>query len=450
MQGKPPGRFPPGHVRLLLAVTLAGVFLDCACAATAQIPCPVVPDLAQTSVVGNSVAALRCQAAGLLTAGNAPDAALMYELALLQMPHDATSLLGYAKALHAVGDVAAARGILQQMVVDPATELGRERAELVKAWALPVPMVPDLGSHSEAGRAGWQLRGSAEVNLGYDNNLSGATSLDKLTLTVSDAVVTLPLDPSSKAHGGRTSMADVSLQAVRRFSAGVDMALQADLAQRATPDLDGVDYRQTALSGVLAFPALATGTLQLSGGLSDLNFGGQSLYRAARVGAGRDWSGQYCRPRLGLELELRSFPVTATLGGRYGGLQTALTCAVPMGQLGAALRTGYDTPRYADRAGGTQQRSEARLWLDHPLAGGSMLQLELSLTHQRDAAGYSPLLEHGAPRRITRYGLHTVYRYPLDGAWQLSGTLDVSTQHSNLELFRIPGGTLLVGLRRSW
>ena len=131
----------------------------------------------------------------------------------------------------------------------------------------------------------------------------------------------------------------------------------------------------------------------------------------------------------------------------------------------ASLRSGQDHAQNPERPGGNQQQSSLRLAGYLPLAGwvptgaepaawaalrrGNLL-LDLEVSHYRDATGYSPLLQNGAPRIQRRNTARLEYQFSVAKTLQWTIGAEWVQQRSSLDLFRLQSYGPYTALRVSW
>ena len=105
------------------------------------------------------------------------------------------------------------------------------------------------------------------------------------------------------------------------------------------------------------------------------------------------------------------------------------------------------------RAGGRQQQASVRVAvLGRGFAPRHQWLLDVEAFSQRDASGYSPLLDSGARRRLRRAAVRAEYSLPLPSVpvWQLAIGAEWQHQSSNLVLFQQQSHGIYLALRRQW
>jgi hypothetical protein len=176
-------------------------------------------------------------------------------------------------------------------------------------------------------------------------------------------------------------------------------------------------------------------------------------------------AGAACDLRAGTEAQQRRYRNNRLISGTYRGLTLSAVCgggrwAVDAGGWGLfSLRLGHDDPQDAQRPGGRQRQQAWRLayslpWAQAGLPLPGQLFLDLEGSRQTDASGYSPILDSGRPRRITRLAARAEWRLP--GIASPVGWLEPAlgwdglSQKSNIPLFQSASGGGYAAVRARW
>ena len=77
---------------------------------------------------------------------------------------------------------------------------------------------------------------------------------------------------------------------------------------------------------------------------------------------------------------------------------------------------------------------------------GSQVQAGWQWTRVADTAGYSPVQENNASRRVTRQTVSLIYRQMIDTDWEFRLSYEQIRQSSNLPLFGQDGQLLMLGV----
>lgn len=458
----------PARAQGALASSPALTAPAAACAASPVYPLPAgTPALEELLARLDTMAPLCLQNApfhawrgAVLLALRRPAAAVeALERSLLADPDLPGAQMDYVEALLGVGDTASARGLLAQLAQRPDLPAGL-RPLLERELAATDP---------EAWRTRWVLT----TALGLDSNLNNAPSASELTLTFPQGPVTLPLLESARPQSGAAALALVQWQGLKPVGSQLWL-LQAELRGRHTAQAD-TRYQQADLSASWLQAPEAPRQWIVRTGLTRVDFGGQHLLQSARVSALHQWPAAdmavtpglggllaACRPSTGAEAELRRYPASPELNGRYSGVLAAVNCsgaelagspALFSQQLASVqLRLGQDQPDSASRPGGSYRRAELRATWEGRY-GAWKANTDYSYTRQLDASGYSPLLAGNLARRASRHSLRVELAHPLPAGW-LQGaegfaSLEINRQSSNLAAFVSSQKALYTGLRWS-
>ena len=406
-------------------------------------------ELAQRAAeCGGRAGYLAYHGAVLKALGRPAEAAVLLEQALLLDPQRAGAQVEYAEALAALGDSASAASLLRDVLERPDVPAAL-RAQLERRRdAIDVlrrqNALTGFSSWSRKAGTGWEGAASLTFKVGRDSNLNSAPANNVLTLTLPEGDALLLLAERFRPRAGSAGLLEANGQLARPAGGGAALQLYGEARVRESPATAETNYRQLQAGAAWSQP-LATGAALFGAAASELVYGGNTLYRAVRFSAGRDWQANHCRPGLGLEGEWRRYPVARELDGRFSGLSGGAVCSFGADRLAMRVRGGRDTAQ-TDRAGGDQKQFDVRLVWARPLGGGRV-RADLLWYHQQDSSGYSPLLENGATRRIDRASAYLEYAYPVAPGWSVVASAEGLTQRSNLALFDIAGRAFYLGVR---
>ena len=439
------------------------ILLGLAAAAQAQDASGCTPD---PSVDRMLAAVPRCQKDAMFLAtlgqrlnaqGRYLEAADHLERALMLDANLKDAQLSYAIALTGSGDITSAAALLEQMLSDPAMPATlRALIQQQKSALADVAAASRFASIAASSANAWQSRFTLAARVGYDSNLMGSPNLDSLALTLSGQTLVLALDESYLARGGSYTRADAQLDLHRNAPDGSRWDAVASLRSRYSPTLteagstqaDLLIERSQSQPGALGSYFNATASaLESRAGLH---------YSAASLGAGAVWRGgaeSACQARAGAEWQARNYLTNPVLTGRYSGLAGYWSCQQPTGlQWLLGLKTGRDAAQDPARPGGDQSQSSVRLAGFMPLAalGRRGLLLDFEQSQQTDASGYSPIIDDGGIRSVSRRAARLEYQQTLAvGAQWLLG-LERVAQSSSLTLFQQDNWGAYSGLRVSW
>lgn len=385
-----------------------------------------------------------------LEEGDAEQALLWLERALLLEPGHLGAQVDHALALAAQGDLSA-------------------RNELLKAWE-GRPDVPPLVMARLRATAGQGAGGAARGNgspgrwvhareatwvLGHESNLNHSPRLSELTLTFPDETVVLPLPQQPRS--GQAQLLDLSWQSGYAIRPGLLIQGGFQAVGRHADRHPDTDWH-SAQAG-LALVARLNGwraTAQWTGTW----FGGElsQPYRAQRSTLILESVNGRCQHRLSLDFERRTQAGGDFLNtGEAVGLGWSGLCPVGLGDwnVGLAVRGADDRPLDDQRVGGRQRQASVGL-----RAFGSLsrdLRIDLNLRHARahDDDGYSELLENNARRKLAPTSLSIELTRSLEsplgqGGLELVAQLQAVRQTSNIPLFRYSAFSVLLGPRLRW
>lgn len=391
-------------------------------------------DLAQDRCI-NSAAYWAYRGAWMLMRGQAEQAAILLERALMLDTEHAGAKLDYALALARTGDTASAQELWRELL---------ERHDLPAEARLAIENHLQTPFKTQTSR--WSTALAITSRAGHDSNLNSAPSRERLTLTLPDGDALLALGEAYRPRAGRALVMDLRWMAYHKHPSGTETRIHVDFRRR---NAALASYQQLEGSISWMHPFEILGPVHASVTSTGMRYEGFHVLNAHRLQIGREWLGQpfpECRTRIAWEAEARHYPVSTSLDGRYKGVYAQLGCQMAGRYVGSQIRWGQDAAQDAARPGGTQSRREWRLFALMPLGGGR-LDVESSLSHLRDTTGYSPLLEHNAIRKQTRQLLKLEYSHAISASMEVFASAEKSKQNSNLALFGNKGVTVWTGLR---
>lgn len=369
----------------------------------------------------------------LLLLGRAAQAAESLERAILLAPAHAGARIDYADALAALGDLASARALAEEVLgyPDVPAQARRHLEARLADW--------------RGGASAWRTELAAGAALGWESNLNGGPAADSIWLTLADGVVNLPLTADERPRAGFAMLYDAGLAALRPLEAEWRLLLRTQGRVRDAAAA-AADYLLAQADVSLLHGEGDAGEWLLQAAHLEQRFGRSRLLGESRLSARYEWAGQACRPRLGVEHALRRFPEAATLDGSQWGLRLGLGCGTGPWQASADARFAVDRPQHAARPGGRQHWAELRLGAGWR-AGPRALTVEAVLGEVRDAEGYSPLLEQNRRRQIVRDALRLELTQALSPGWELAVGMDRFRQRSALRLFELDNFGIYFGAR---
>ena len=428
------------------------------------------------------------------------------ERALLLEPDLKDAQLSYAIALAGSGDVNSARAMLDSLLSDPGLPAAL-RPLIASQKAL-------LTNNGTAESPAFQARVTLATRLGFDSNLLGSPNLSSLALTLPGQTIVLPLDDNYLARPARYGRTELQLELNRTTPGGARWDAVASLRSRYSPAVQAAGYSQIDLSiersnftaSQASIPAIrpalnllsnsaeaaidqaanlqqdTTSAAARTGGsyfnASASALGSQSGTRFLAWGLGAGWGNAWqtaalaaCQARTGLELQDRNYLDNKVLSGTYTGLSFNWSCeGISGAQLTLGLKAGTDHPGNDSRPGGVQRQAslKAAAYLPQSLfqftasapdlvdaltaksfvRNGFLIDLELS--KQQDSSGYSPIIDSGRSRVVSRAAARVEYQYYFSRSLQAFFGVEWVTQASNIALFSSTSRGAYAGLRRSW
>lgn len=360
------------------------------------------------------------------------------ERLVLQQPGNAGAWLDMAIASFRLGDTRSARQLFDY--VEQNFQPSQPVREVIAAYRFRMAAAEAVSG----------LSGEVVVLAGRDGNVNGGISARSLPLTFGEQRIEFELDKASQPRGDFFSQVEVGLRYNAPPAAGPRLGALLHTQVRDYRQENDFDTRQ-----ILAGAGLQndTGVGRLNGWLyqRESRLGGRSFLttRLATLGIERPW--RNCRASLGVEAETRRYPTLPELDANTAWLAAGVQCLEDAADSWAPqwlvqVRAGNDRP-LGDRAGGGQSRQELQLVMQRPIPYGLRLEGSLYLAHQRDAEGYSPLIEGGQARRLLRTHARLALARPLTPTLEGLVVAEWTQQQSNLALFEQRGQMLALGLR---
>ena len=371
--------------------------------------------------------------AAQLNSDEVAEASESLELALLLDAENGSAQIDYAQALFLQGQLFSALELNQQIL---------DRGD--------VP--PQLLAAIEARHRSW--RGLTRENsvvldvlAGYDNNLNGAPDAGQVTLTLSNELILLGLDKEFQPNAGpylNFRLADRYRQLAPQHQHNFTSELRGRVSEDADSDFLQFDNRYAFIK-----PGRRH-SWQLSGGISHLVFGGDSLYTATDLAARYQRASRLaCKPYYGLSLQHQLFHGQSNLNAVEGKASAGFNCPVagsPRAQQFSAQASLFSNSAVKSRRpGGDRNGWQIDLSYRIDWAGGE-LRSQIHHTKLNDKKGFSPLLDNGSQRGLSRSYLLLQYRRSLTLDTTLMVNVYRQQQKSNLELFRSTDNNVEIGL----
>ncbi len=177
--------------------------------------------------------------------------------------------------------------------------------------------------------------------------------------------------------------------------------------------------------------------------------GGNRLATISTLGAGMVVYDKQCRWGARFSNEVRDYGLSGYIDADVPTVSVSGTCRQSLSQTSVVLSYARDLPREV-RAGGRTDRYELGVHYVRQLTPRVMMSASGALGYYRDAEGYSPLLENGAIRHVTRTSVRLSWFWEFDPAhpeWTLNAELERLQDRSNLEIFQLNNTKAAIGIR---
>ena len=384
--------------------------------------------------------------------GDAAQALIWLERALLLDPGNLGAQADHALALADLGEPAALRELSQLWRTrgDIPTALRTKLFPLDSRSAYALPSV----RFGQPERQTFGVQGDIGALIGYEDNLDRSPRLSELTLSIPDGPFVLPV--TSVPRKGRASMASAGIQMAYAPTGGTILRTGVQLNARRATSQQTTDWHQ----GQWSFEWVQRGTWwRAQADTAYARVGGplNEPYRLQRTGGAAEVSVWACSAKLAYVREARKQESTASLDAQSKVRVTSLQCPVPYvpsWNASVSVNSGEDRPRSTERPGGLQRLSARVFRLSGSVGFGMGFELSVRTNEVRDTEGYSILLDNNAIRRLTLRQTSVEISQPLE-PWGWPGLIATlqwqsARQTSNLQLFAYRADTVYGGLRWSW
>lgn len=378
---------------------------------------------------------------------NLPAALAAYAALYPRCDHDAGYLTAYGALLLRAGHHDTAADVLERaLLLDP------RHPEARRAYALALARLGQGASAAElAGRevlaaSPWSSSLRLTLRAGYDDNLNRATQTRRLTLTLPDGPLELPLAASARAQAGGYLGAEIDAQAQRPLVHGQALALYARLATRAAAADN--DDASVDLAAEVDLPGAATGISRLGVGWGQYQRAAETLQRYQRLAWRLPVAPEACGHQPGVDFDTRWHPQRAPLDyyllqGSYAFVCNHADAAYVQASLGREFSRN-------DRPGGDAWRILLRAQGSLPLGRAGRLEAYAQYLGRREDRPYSPLLGHGARLRLDNLYLRLTAQKPLRHHWHGQVSLEYERQTASLAPFELERRALGLALVRQW
>ena len=401
-----------------------------------------------------------------LEVGDAEQAVLWLERALLLNPALEAAQADYALALAALGEPAAREELVRawQDRADVPPVLWRRLTQTASAVAgrIARPDDPSRAAGRPTAGNGWLQVREVQLLLGHETNLAQSPRLSELTITPPDGPITLPLAEPLQPRSGAAALLDLSWQGAVSPAPRQTILFGVQASARHSPSDSDTDWNSLRLAFAASHRSGAwrwqlQGRAQFAGG--PLNEDG----RQVRWDLSADGPAGPCSQRWLVEADDRRYRRAPINDARSTAVAASVLCAVPGFRgwtFGISGRRADDRARSDERPGGDQRQESialrvlADLGRNGRLGGPWVLDAQWRFGRTLDADGYSVLLENNVRRSSNSHHLLLELTGPwLD--WPLSRAESViqlvnSNQKSNLAVFSYTATSLYGGLRYRW
>lgn len=196
-------------------------------------------------------------------------------------------------------------------------------------------------------------------------------------------------------------------------------------------------------------PQAQNWSLEGAVGLRTLSIGGSHLATLISASAGLVHYRHGCRFGVRIGAESRNYGLAGYVNADVPTSSFSLTCQNGPSQYGMVFSLAKDTPR-SRRAGGETDRYELGAHYAVQYTPRLAVLVTGLLGSYRDSNGYSPLLESGATRRISRSSgrVELLWQLMADRPeWALQAELEHLVDRSNLDVFNYKNTRAALGLR---
>ncbi len=302
----------------------------------------------------------------------------------------------------------------------------------------------------------WQINTALQMRSGYSTNLNQAPSSSSVQLTLPTGPIALNLLPQFQQQGGVAGESQLSINAIRGYSNKLQWQVKGDLYGRETGNGGYADYQGTNLFSSLmkqhdsgSETALAMGFNALHYNVDTYLFASQLMLRHTGT---QQW---YCKSQSGVDLLWQRQQSNPLLDSHYTGLMIGALCDTPLGFYNINLGAGWDWAA-TQRPGGDQLRGKLEvtgIWNTPFITESSFIKASSSYQESLDRQAYSPWLNYGATRQLSRVGLGVDYDWPLEVIvhnWRGVATVKWQNQDSNISLFTMNALEGWLGVRTAW
>jgi hypothetical protein len=352
------------------------------------------------------------------------------ERALLLQPDHGAAAVDYAQALYLLGEEFAAIDL---------------NAQLLRRNDLPSPLGSSLQQRHDAWVARTRSSGfTADVAVGYDDNLNGAPARSEFSLTLAGGIIEVPVDERFRPISGPYANFRLGGFSQRRSAERTHDFSYA--VRNRQSEFSEAELLQGDLRYALGIP-LRHVRWDLSAGTTHLMYGGSPLFTASDFHIRVRETGSGCRPLAEVAVQHQLYHQQSFMAGAEFGLTGGVECQLPDRKGSFSIEGGYveNHALKARRPGGDREGWTLRAGWQQALGSG-MFRIQYGLASLNDERGYNEVLQNGARRRILSRQFRAQYLRPVRQNLTFQINVSHQRQGSNLEPFESRGTAADLGL----
>ena len=297
-----------------------------------------------------------------------------------------------------------------------------------------------------------ERRGYLQLTAGRDSNANLGLATSVLSLTpVGQPPIQMEVAPGSRARPDTFVQMRGNLQQTLQFGESNRGRLHLSGQYKDFSSLKDYNLGDLAASYAheYALPQWRDWALEGTANLRGILIGGNRFATLSSTGLGVVRYANGCRFGARAGREWRDYGIAGYVDADVRLLTFSATCQSEGVQFGLLANVARDNP-LGTRAGGQTDRQELGMHYALQLSPRLGVVLIGLVGQYRDSTGYSPLLENGAVRRITRTSARMEWLwqiYPDRPEWAIQVEVERLQDHSNLEIFNFRNTLGAIGLR---
>lgn len=364
-----------------------------------------------------------------LNSGYVEAAVEALERALLLEPENSDAAVVYAQALYVDGQLFPALQLNEQILL---------RSDLPEELAAALRQRQEVWSGQTR-----RHMVTADVALGYDDNLNGAPARSDFTLTLSGEILQLTLDEQFRPIKG--PYANLRLGGhYQKLGAYRTHEVIYGIRNRQSDPSDA-ELLQADVRYGLGIP-LRHYRWDIAASSTHLLYGGSPLFTVTDARVRLHRLNDRCQPLVEVAAQHQFYHQQESMAGFEFGFTGGVECQLDAHDIRLGIEAGpvLNEAIKKGRPGADREGWVVRASWQQAFAGGA-LRAQFNLTNLRDKAGYSPLLEDGARREILGRQFRVQYLRPLRQNLTLQLNLSHQRQGSNLAPFENRGTAADIG-----